>query len=233
MIYHPFLRQLLYRRSWEGATPPGTLGVTGQALGTDAAPITVDIGALPAGQCDIDWLIPTSITNSVPTWDALALHMRKTGRGQLLRALSWGKGGVGGTANVATVKRSCPAADDTQGGLANDQAVPYVNGINQAGAGFYLRLPATTTKRVLRVWVGHANGDAQMTAHLTDGSAADQSASVVVAGTLNANSEDVFTCTYQAGRDYNAWVEIFVGIAVVHIANSANIGLAALALGSV
>jgi hypothetical protein len=75
---------------------------------------------------------------------------------------------------------------------SNDRNGLYINGVGQ---GFWFTAPADTTQRTLVVHVGGYRGGGTLTAHLSDGSAADfTETTTAVSGQYDRN----YTLNYQA-----------------------------------
>jgi hypothetical protein len=156
--------------------PGGSLGGSGVAGGTTAIDLTAE--------GTDDWAhwgySGTSIDHKSVSGSAVN-HITESNTGSLTRYTD--------NANGFTWSDGTPTANV----VASTTGI-YVSG---AGNGFTFTVPADTTSRTLRVYVGGYTSSGTLTAHLSDGSAVDyvNSSFSNLSGTYTA----VFTITYKAG----------------------------------
>jgi hypothetical protein len=126
----------------------------------------------------------------------------------------WGLGGVGGFDHKANVTSQIPTFTQINGGPLNQTTLPSTfswsdgtpngtsSGTNSAvsvsgnGHGFALTLPADQTSRTVHLYVAVSEGQANLTASLSDGSAPTYSDSSMASFFGNRLQE--YTFTYQA-----------------------------------
>jgi fibronectin type 3 domain-containing protein len=113
-----------------------------------------------------------------------------TGNSQISNVNVLGTGQVGGysdSSRSVSWSNGTPTTSDT-----GDDGYIWAN--NALGAGFSFTVPADTNTRTLEVYAGGYSSGATLTAHLSDGSAADYVATASGSGTY----ANIYTITYKA-----------------------------------
>lgn len=178
-----------------GGTYPGTGALS---IAQAAAPATLDLTA----EGTLDWCAMAGV--SVPP-RLIDVHHSKVVGELLTDSFDWIRKGSNNTGvNTLTAPTLTAAASDdiSSIALAGYNKNAYINdntGYTTTGYGFRLRAAANQTPRILRLYAGVLQGATiTVTAHLSDGSAADASDVLVSTGSLE---ERKWTIAYNAGRD--------------------------------
>jgi hypothetical protein len=207
------------------SSPASSATVAGSLSGTSipAPSATINLSTVPG---IIDWFVYTFLTVNAPS--ALgdltgSFHWRTLGGLKILQTFrsTWGTAwfGLVDTPNVPPTAFSANASDDSSidswdGGtgpvhpltaVAKCLALRATNAINfPDGWGYSLRIPAGQKPTTIELYLGVMNLNLDVTAHLTDGSAAD----VVVtisdsSGAGGALSFQKVSFTFNAGQTGN------------------------------
>ena len=175
--------------------PPGPVNYPGtgslSAAHTLAPPVAINLSTEGVS----DWFAPA---NSVSG----NYHSKMLG-GQMAKSFDWVAAGQILFTQTGSFSVSSIPSDDASGlgltSLTNDQGV-LTSSASLKGFGFRLRAPASSTAvRTLKIYCSSFSTAFTLTAHLSDGSAAD------VTDTVDVGSDGynyfVWTVTYQAARD--------------------------------
>jgi hypothetical protein len=158
------------------------------------------------GTCD--WFFPGGTTTTPRQVAALGtLHAKINGctGGSMLNSFNWVGGGnsgatVGNASSTVNQKFSSTGTDDiATSALSTSQVGQYVLSTSGTGHGYSLAVPASPTPRTLLIYGANFSSTVTLTAHLVDGSASDQTTTVVTS--VSTNQEWVATVTYQSATN--------------------------------
>jgi hypothetical protein len=116
--------------------------------------------------------------------------IRKANGGQFSQGQTWGSGNFAG--NRSSQRNTCWSDGTPVGSDADDNG--YVSASGNPGAGFAFTAPASTTSHTLWVYAGGYSSGSTLTAHLSDGSAADY----VVSSSGSGSYNNIIEITYHA-----------------------------------
>lgn len=189
-------------------TTSGTIAVTAVAGALTITNATqsgaVNLSTVGTGQTD--WLFNTGAVSPRTTDSFAATLVEKLqGAAQLVTpgVDALGATGTPTTANGATTFSS--TAGDTSDGLALSSAQCSEITSAAVNTGFRFVAPAKTTSQVLRIYDLHKSSTVVCTAHLTDGSSADQTTSSTAAS--GTTVQELQTVTFTASTA-GAWLVV-------------------------
>ena len=213
--------------SWISLTPAGSLTVVNAALPGGTVNFTTE--------GSIDWFAPTAFLDA-PRQLSLsnASNSKKMG-GWIRESFDWNwvpEGLNNGTA--ASQARTVNTGDNINGAttLTANTTAPYLwsgSTSPSAGWGYTFRVPATNTQRVLRIYTFYFSLNVIVTAHLSDGSAAD--ASTTFSAASGAGGSKMVTITYKASTP-GAELSVSV-LAGAFTRSDPNLGFAGATLGTI
>lgn len=200
-----------------------------------AAPVVSPAAVNLSNEGDVDWF--ALVTANRPSLLTLPqLHSKRSG-GWIASSFEWVNGGVGATiavpGGVFTPAKTTNAADTTSTtALAASGVITSLRVASNVltGFGFRFRVPGFNAQRVLRLYTVNQSSHLEVTAALSDGSAAPVSDSNAAGAGVTLDNEWEITYTAPAGVDL---IVTCVSIANTSVANYSDCNINAITLGTV
>lgn len=225
----------LFAESGDGTVTQLTPGASVASSLVLAAPVASPAAVNLSTEGDVDWF--TLLTANRPSLVALAaLHSKRSG-GWIANSFEWVNGGVGATVAipgaVTTPAKTTNAADTTSTTpLAGNTQIASIRVASDVliGFGFRFRVPSFGAQRVLRLYTVNQSSDIEVTAELSDGSAAPVSDTSSSGAGVILDREWEITYTAAVGVDL-----IVTCISIVNnsVANYSDVNLNSITLGTV